>query len=97
MVEVHRIYKSLPLDDFIDMTSFVFAKGGLLLTSLIQNFNYEKSYWTDKSEEELKEIFMEKAIQEKETDMAKENGISIEITNFKECSYYYVAVERKES
>lgn len=39
-MESYRVYKSLPVDDFMEMTAFVMAKVGLSLTPLIQNTNY---------------------------------------------------------
>lgn len=41
-MESYRVYKSLPLNDFMDDVQFIVAKCGLLITPIIQDINYLK-------------------------------------------------------
>lgn len=55
-MESYRIYKSLPVDDFMEMTTFVVAKTGLLLTGLEQDMNYKRKKYPN---EDIKTQFIE--------------------------------------
>lgn len=84
-MESYRIYKSLPLNDFMDMTSFVVAKAGLLITPVIQNMNYNRlNALSSLSEPELKAAFMSKVIsfiEKSKVDMENELLIT-DVSNF---------------
>ena len=56
-MESYRVYKSLPVDDFMDMTSFVVAKIGLDLIPLIQNTNQFRKIESH-TDEYIKERFI---------------------------------------
>lgn len=57
LVEFHRIYKSLPLDDLMEMMSFVFAKANVYLVPIIQDINYQKK---ERKETSLKQQFLKR-------------------------------------
>lgn len=88
-----RIYKSLPLNDFMDMTSFLFAQGGLCLSPCISDFNYEM-HNSNLKEEEKKLLFMKKAINE--AIVAKKYGVSIDVIDMGAWGYYSTFILRKE-
>lgn len=49
MTEFHRIYKSLDFEDFLDETSFILAKGGMSCLPFVQDANYRKKIYSEKS------------------------------------------------
>lgn len=59
-----RIYKALPLEDFIDQSSFTFAHGGVYLGGVISDFNYIRTLprMAEMSDAELKTEFMQNVI-----------------------------------
>lgn len=64
-MESYRIYKSLPLDDFMDNVQFVIAKCGLLITPLIQNVNYLRKalprsdhYWKKRFMDDVRSLIL---------------------------------------
>jgi hypothetical protein len=72
-MESYRIYKALPVDAFMEETSFVVAKVGLLLTPVIQDINYYRHRFP--LEHCAREIFMKrvrKAVVEAEEHLNRE-------------------------
>lgn len=92
-MESYRIYKSLPLEDFMDNITFVVAKAGLYLVPLIQNVNYLRKC-EPHSEEYWKEHFMDCAIKtmERHTDKMERH---MQITEF-EKFFMFVPFSKKE-
>jgi hypothetical protein len=62
-MESYRVYKSLPLSEYMDMTSFVMAKIGVLMTPDIQDINYLKAMH-EYSDDELKQQFVQRVLKE---------------------------------
>lgn len=88
-MESYRIYKSLPVNDFMAMTEFAVAKVGLILTPLIQNFNYYRKRESC-TEDSLKKRFMESVRQTLEKEESRlERGCDIT-----ELSEYYMLVPK---
>ena len=75
-----RIYKSMSLEDLMSAFSFVFAKAGVYLLPIIQNFNYEKNL-PCKQGLDLKAEFVRNIIK-----LLKDKNTNIEVTDMKE--YY---------
>jgi len=84
-MESYRVYKSLPLNDFMGMTSFVVAKAGLLITPMIQNMNYDKLHaLSSLSDSELKSAFMSNVFRfiEKNKDIMEQELLLTESSDF---------------
>lgn len=58
-MESYRVYKNLPLNDFMDDVQFIVAKCGLIITPIIQDINYLKHNDLH-SEHYWKQHFMDK-------------------------------------
>ena len=57
-MESYRVYKSLPLEDFMDNVTFIVAKIGMYAIPVIQNINYLRKV-KDESDDYWKRYFME--------------------------------------
>lgn len=80
-----RLYKSLPLGDFVEQCNLIFSYGGFYLGGVIQNFNYLRKHdpsFIDVSEDELKQKFISLAFEE------LKNAPTVEITKFESDKYY---------
>lgn len=75
-----RIYKSLPLEDYIEQCSFIFAHGGVYLGGVISDFNYIRTLprMAEMSDAELKTEFMQNVI--KALESCQE--VNIQVNNY---------------
>lgn len=94
-MESYRVYKSLPLDDFMNNVQFIVAKCGLLITPIIQDINYLKHNDLH-SEHYWKQHFMNKVqnmlIKEKDN-----LNCDIDVTDMGSFGYWTFIPRRKES
>ena len=60
------MYISLPIDDFMSHTSFIFGKIGIAVGPLIMDMSEDikKGSYGEKEEEELKSIFLNRVLME---------------------------------
>ena len=93
-MESYRVYKSLPLDDFMNNVQFIVAKCGLLITPIIQDINYLKHNDLH-SEHYWKQLFMNKVqnmlIKEKDN-----LNCDIDVTDMGSFGYWTFIPRRKE-
>lgn len=104
-MESYRVYKSLPVDDFMEMTAFVMAKAGVSLIPLIQDFNHfrktienhtdaylKKRFAANHTDEYLKEEFIAKV---RKLIDSSEDRLIVGVDVFEDVKYYMFLFKKK--
>ena len=90
----HRIYKSLPLEDFMDHFCFALASASYYALPEIQHVNWFRKV-NEVSDEEAKKLFLRNI--RKDLEFARENHkLSKEVSIFDDPRYYEVTLTTKD-
>lgn len=90
----HRIYKSLPLEDFMDHFCFALTSASYYALPEIQHINWIRKV-NGLSDEEAKKLFLKDI--RRDLDFAEENNkLSKEVSIFDDSRYYEVILAKKD-